>query len=581
MWIAATAAAALAADPPAERSTQTLAAWWARPGSPGWTPDAAFTYGHPSVFAGLVAGAFSLRDPLALSEQPWPGVAEAQAPLAWYDSAAVVVGEHAAWRGFRGALADGELALAMPTGRKPRSVWTAVNGSNSIERNGIYVARGDAGSWLRAGAVAGQRGGLGALDLAGDHLWVAESGIRRGGHTLAASFAQRGMGERQRVGFSEGARGESGRARWSWTDGARSFGAELARGHDARRSSGVLVADVPGSRREAQENALALEAAVRRDSVTWGVRGELRRDRAARRASSTGFARDWADDSWWLAAKHARPFGPGRLELELGGGHATSPGRAAERWQLAPGAAWRLARGAWRARAFAERVVTPVWSDLAPGTPAFVQDTWLGGLEAGAASGRRRAALLLTGGTSGNRGVLLRYPVRDVALRLDYLGTGWNRDLTRYAFALGQAEAGATWRALGAEASGWVLARDGDRVQGRVDPSVGATVALSTAFRLFTGDLGVRLRAETAWIGPRVTDASDASLVEDVTLNGYATSSAVAEMTLGDATLVVRADGLENERHPLGWIDPAGDGFALARGSGRTFRFEMIWPLFN
>jgi len=101
------------------------------------------------------------------------------------------------------------------------------------------------------------------------------------------------------------------------------------------------------------------------------------------------------------------------------------------------------------------------------------------------------------------------------------------------------------------------------------------------AFRLFTGDLGVRLRGEGAWIGPRRTDTRQAGF-PDITLPGYATLGARAELTLGDATMVLRAEGLEDAVHEQTWAD-LGDfpQLRLARDSGRTFRFEMIWPLFN
>jgi len=567
---------ASAGDPPAGRSTSTLAAWWARPGTPGWTPEAAFTFGLPAVFAGHAAGGFELRDPLAPGARPAPGVAEAQAPLAWYDSAAVVVGEGAAWRGFGAAIVAAEPVLAAPAGRTPRSVWTVVSGDAGIDRNGIFVARGDERSWVRGGAVAGERGGLGDLDRAGEHLWTVSAGARRGPHVLEAGFAQRGAAERQRVGAADAARGESGFARWAWSDSAHSLGVRVSRGHDERESfaSDPLVLYEDG-RREAQSNAAELSGWSRRGRAELGARLEVREGRVVR--AYAGVATDrWRERSAWAAVRAILPAGPGRLEAQLGGGRHDAAARKAERWQLAPSLSWRAGVAPRSLRLFAERVVHPVWSDLAPDAVPFVQDTWLGGAEARATRGTARAGALVVAGRTGARATLVRFPVRDAALR-----AGWQPEAARSSFALASAEAAGAWRALVADASGFVLARDGDGAQGRVDPSVGGTMGLGAAFRLFAGDFGVRLRGEVAWVGQRRSDTRTASL-PDATLPGYATFAAGAEMTLGDATIVLRADGLEDVAHEHTWAD-LGDApeIRLARSRGRTFRFELTWPLFN
>jgi hypothetical protein len=98
---------------------------------------------------------------------------------------------------------------------------------------------------------------------------------------------------------------------------------------------------------------------------------------------------------------------------------------------------------------------------------------------------------------------------------------------------------------------------------------------------MFANDLGVRLRGAAAWIGPRDTDTRD-PIFGDVSLPGYATLSASVELTLGDATIRLLADGLEGERHDQTWLDLSGaPDVRLARTAGRIGRFELVWPLFN
>lgn len=486
------------------------------------------------------------------------------------------VGEGAGWRGFGAALVAAEPVLAPPAGRKPRSVWTMSSGDAGLDRHAIFVARGDERSWARGGASSGRRGGLGDLDAAGDHLWAVSAGARRGAHVGEAGFAQRGAAVRQRVGAADAARGESGFARWGWSDTTRSLGVRLERARDERESfaaGDVLYGD---ARRESQSNLAELSAGAGRGSATLGARLEWREGRVTRAYGGAGVTDDWRARSAWAALRAEAPAGSGRLELQLGGGRHSASARAKERWQLAPSAAWRAGGAARSLRLFAERVVNPVWSDLAPGEAPFVQDTWAGGAEMRAAAGAWRAGVLALAGRTGARATLVRFPVRDAALR-----SGWSREPSRHGFALASAEAAATWRALSADASGFALARDGDSGRPRVDPSLGATLGLGAAFRLFAGDLGARLRAEAAWVGERATDTRDPAFAE-TTLPGYVTLSAAAEFTLGDATLALRASGLEGGRHDATWADLA-DAPLLrtARGAGRVLRFEMIWPLFN
>jgi len=574
--LAALPSRALAADPPAGLSTDPLPAWWASPGSPGWTPDAAFSGGLPWVAAGLAYGGFALRDPVAPATLPLPGLPEAQAPLAWYDSATVVVGEGAGWRGFDAALVTGTGILVPPASRKPRSVWTVVNGSNAIDENGLFVSRGDRRSWLHGGAIARTRGGLGDLDLAGNHLWTAGVGARRGPFVIEGGFAQRGVADRERRGFGEAGRGETGWGAVGWTDSTSRVSVRFTRGQDMRE---LLDTDFPVmyARHDAQVNIGELSATTRRGETEYGLRVEGREGLVSGWFVARPVADRWRERSVWVAARMARPLGAGRLEAALGAGRHDAPERQAERLQAAPSVTWRIAKDGRSLRLFGERIVNPVWSDLAPGTPAFVQDTWVGGIEARAGGSAAGAGLSVAGGTTGNRAVLLRHPI----LALAELFPGWVREATRYSFTLAQADARAGGGPVGVEASGYLLARQGDSAQPRVDPSVGGLAAVRSRFRLFTGDLGVGLRAQVAWIGPRATDRTAFGNVSDVSLPGYATVSAIAHLTLGDATFVLRADGLEDVRHEETWPASIDTPDVLARDAGRTFRLEMTWPLFN
>ena len=532
--------------------------------------------GLPWVFAGLASGGFDLRDPLTPASLPYPGIAEAQAQLAWYDSANVVIGEGGAWHGFGAPVASAEPVLVKLEKREAHTVWTVVNGSESVDRNAISFARGDRRSWARAATVSSRRAAVGDLGSAGNHMWNLLLGGRRGAHVLEGSFSQRGSAESQLVGAEDAAKGQSGYGKYEWSDSTSTVMLRYSRGRDERESFATGDALYLYGRREAQANMAEAEATTHRGASEYAVRLEARESHVERRFGTSPDRTRWAEQALWAAVRASRPLGPGQLELQLGGGHSDAPDLSDERKQLAPGVAWRVMSGARMLRVFAERTVNPVWSDLAPGTAAFMQDTWAGGAEAHASGTHARAAVLLLAGSTGSRAALLRYPIRDAALRV-----GWEREPERYEFALSSADVAARWKWLGGDASGFLLARQGDVVQNRVDPAVGGTAGLSAAFRMFANDLGVRLRGGAAWIGPRDTDTRD-PLFGDVSLPGYATLTASVELTLGDATIRLVGDGLEGERHEETWLDLSdAPDVRLARTAGRMGRFELVWPLFN
>ncbi|HTR96722.1 MAG TPA: hypothetical protein VMH61_02375, partial [Candidatus Acidoferrales bacterium] len=374
---------AQAQTPPAGASAWSLPAWWSRPGDPGWSPDADLAGGMPWTFAGLTNGAWDLSDPLAPAILPFPGMPEAQAPLAWYDSASVVVGQGAGWRGFGAGLVEAQGFVRPPGGRKPRAVLTVVNGSSSIDRNGIFLTRGDDRTWVRGGAVGDKRGSIGDLDIAGDHLWEIAGGTRRGSSALDFGFSQRGLGESQRAGVGESGSGQSGDLGWTWSKSGDSLSARFSRGFDGRNLF-AIGNDTPPLRREASEDDWDFAGRHRDGARVLELHFTLRDARVRRRIENPltpPTLNDWSDRSWWLASRLTSPFAGGALDLELGGGFDRAPALVQQRRQLAPSAQWTKGPESLRLRLFLERTVDPVWSDLDALTKPFMQDTWTSGAE--------------------------------------------------------------------------------------------------------------------------------------------------------------------------------------------------------
>jgi hypothetical protein len=280
----------------------------------------------------------------------------------------------------------------------------------------------------------------------------------------------------------------------------------------------------------------------------------------------------------WLALRDRRPLAGGHLELQLGAGFNRAAERRSERWQVAPSLVWRLERGGLRWRAHTGRYVTPVWSDLAVGERPFVQDTWAAG--GGVALGSERSAWVDLSGMvteTGNRAFLQRWAVRHMALR-----NGWTREPVRTQDALVQGAAGASWKSLGVDALVWSRVRPLGTQVARVDPALGGRAGLESHFAIFAGDLRVRLRAETAWVGDRETEPLVGYFAPPQPVPGYFTSSASAGFGIGDAEITVRAYNLEDVAQPQVWIDPTTPFPGTpAAGSGRQFRVELSWPFFN
>src|ERR1043166_3351989 len=320
-----------AAEPDTLLSAQSLPQWWAAPGTPGFVDEVAMGNSLPFSYMGLVAGGVGVHDGILPATAPWPGVDEIRSPLAWYDSAAVVVGEGAAWNGFSGSLVQLSTFAEPPRGGKPRAAFTLVNGSSSVDRTGLLLERGDHDDWVRGGALTEARAGTGLLGLRGAHVCFLDLGRRFGSQTLSGTYAERGAANTTHreskflgthgptpppfFGFEEAARGESGALAWSVEHGERRLSATLRRSHDHRESFESPLNDTlfDAAERFAQENAFVLEASDGSPGRGHGLKLELTQAQVARSAdglepSGPRPARSAIPRTAWLAARLAHRY---------------------------------------------------------------------------------------------------------------------------------------------------------------------------------------------------------------------------------------------------------------------------------
>jgi hypothetical protein len=280
----------------------------------------------------------------------------------------------------------------------------------------------------------------------------------------------------------------------------------------------------------------------------------------------------------WLAARIERPWLGGTLEAQAGAGYARAAEAAQERLQAAPSLVWRAGQARRGLRVYAERVVTPVWSDLAPGVVPFTQDAWVAGFDASAGDHAHRwLELTGIGADIGGHALLTRWPIRDLSLRY-----GWTTDPVRTQDAMVTLAGGVRRGGLALDASGFARVRPRALFAAQVDPAVGARGGAETAFHAFSGDLGVRLRFEAAWVGERENASLPEYFVQPRPLAGYATYGTSLALTLGDARLVLSGTNLEDIQHAQIWTDLSSPFPGTpAVGSGRQYRFELAWPFFN
>src|SRR5437867_1636646 len=232
------------------------------------------------------------------------------------------------------------------------------------------------------------------------------------------------MGEKLASADEEDAAGESGSLEYRYRARGWWGRLELTRGYDHHESYGDTLSY---SRRDADENRAAGELGGVLGGGDVGLRAEWRELRSARRTGDLPVF-DQRMSIVWGAGRLARPFGPGRVELALGGGRDDATGRAS----AAPSFAYRLGGPRLGARLSAARMLQPVWSDLAAGQAPFLQSTWAAGLELGAAAGgTARLRLTALAGSTTDRALVSRLPLEELWLR-----AGLRADALRYRFAL-------------------------------------------------------------------------------------------------------------------------------------------------
>lgn len=492
----------------------------------------------------------------------FPGIAAAREPLSWYDTLQAGFGGSAAWRGY-----DATLGMASPAPRasppRTRATFHLLDGDFGLDETGLGFERGDSLARLRLGALDARHGARGAAGQGGRHVWGASGAVTFGLHRLEAGYAQRGAAASLAGGEEQSLRGESGRVAWRWSREGAHLALGVARAVDAGESF-VTAEDADSwSRRDLWRNDIEFEAGAVRGDRELGAR-VLWSDSRVRRSHGPAF--DRRTRSLWAAARLTRPLGEGTLDLGLGaGGHGEFEG-----WNAAPTLAYRFAGGPFGGRVLVERMLAPVWTDLAPGVAPFLQQTWVAGCDLSVASPAGRWAKLgVRFGMSHDRAIVSRSPLEEQWLR-----AGHRADPGRYEFGLVTAAAEWRVRALGASAEGFVLGADPGAGEPRVDPPYGARLALEAGFRPFGKDLDVTLRAEADGVGPRESEAAVPRR-----LDGYASLGIAGTFSLGDAVLTLRIRNLENRVRLETWIDSASGREAL--GVGRELRLAFSWRMFD
>lgn len=515
--------------------------------------------------AGLVVGTWVLEDVgRSRPSLPGPGGAGAGMPLGGLDTLLVGAGEGGAWEGFDGALARARAGRAITQssgdGLRPRTEVQIVSGSNDLRDNGVSLWRGDSLGGLRIEAASGERGASGGITGSGRDLYGVAAASVRGAHRVEAGFTHRRSNARLVGGESQDLRGEAGAVRYDHARERWRLGLALERGYDHQDSRGGAWLE-----RRRLADATAASVTVERGGARarWGVRGAWRESGVTPEAGASERARARA---LWGAARWQGPLGEGDLGLAIGLGHHSALGRT----PLAPSMVWTFRGSPWEGRVTLERIATPVWTDLAPGQGAFLQDTWAGGIDLGAkaASGGGVRLGFLAGRTA-SRALLTRVPLEAVALR-----DGFRADPGHYDFGLLVAEA--HWRTArwGAGVEGFVLARDASALQPQVDPARGGRAFAELGFRLFKGDLLVRPRVDAWAVGARESEASPSN-----PLPGYGILGASLQLTLADATLLIEGRDLADRRGVRTWVDSV-TGIE-ASGPGRELRVGLTWRLWD
>lgn len=541
-------------------------AWWSRPGEPAWTPEADFGSAYPWTLAAHVRGGWTLLEPgRATGLQPHPGVFGARSSIAWFDSVHVAHGPGAAWRGWDATLLelsgdDGPEGLPGGTQPRTRGDFTFLNGTSGFEEYALGVQRGDSLGWLRAEASSWECGGVGPLAIGGRHVWGGTAGVSRGMHTLGATIAQRGHAERIDSGEEQSVSGGSGHAWWEVQRAGNGYSLRAERGQDVHESFGGTL---DFGRRESEHEGFELAWRRLGDAPPAAAHFEWSREKVTRIDTTRT---QLEAERFWGGVRGQRPLGDGRLELGVGAGRH----EGVDRFEIAPTVAYAFTTPVFDGRLTVERVLAPVWTDLAPGQAAFLQSTWAAGLEIGGKSSRLGAARLAWRmGRTQDRAVVSRAPIEEMWLR-----SGFRADPRRHDFGL--LTAATEWRSarFAAGGDGFVLARRNSPIQPKVDPGIGGRAFAQAGGRFFAGDLGFTLRLEAAAVGERESEASPSRL-----LPAYTTFGATMIFTLADVVVTIRGVNLEDRRQPLTWVDPTTGVEAL--GAQREMVFTLTWRLFN
>src|SRR5439155_24944191 len=113
--------------------------------------------------------------------------------------------------------------------------------------------------------------------------------------------------------------------------------------------------------------------------------------------------------------------------------------------------------------------------------------------------GHRGLGLGGLGAEIADRALLTRWPVRDLSLRY-----GWSPDPAGGDAGMVTLAGGLRHGEYALDASGFARVRPRAGESAQLDPALGARTGGELGFRVFAGDLGVKLRLEAAWVGERV-----------------------------------------------------------------------------
>lgn len=550
----------------AMRASGYFDAWslFGAPGRIGWLPDAGDAAAPPNTFAGLAFGSVRMAEETRAADRPSPGMIAVRTPIAWFDSLSTTIGGEGAWQGFEAGLFS---ARAVPLGGNPTvdpndravGMFSFVRGSSAEEQTALSIARLDSLLPLRLEAMSIERGAVGSLERSGRHLWGASIGALYGVHRFDVAIAQRGTGTALPSGEDEAGTGLSGGGSWTWSRGTDQIRTAVARGYHHLESAGN---GLPFSRRDADEIAADLDWSAVHSAGSRGIRLAWRTTEIDR-VTAGGPEVHTSDDAGWLAVREQRALGAGRLSAALGGGWS----RATDAIGWAPSLAWTSRAAGLDLRLVGERIVTPVWSDLAPGTDPFLQRTWVGGIDLAKRAGSWSATLGGRAGVTDDRALVGRDAIQELWLR-----RGVARDPEAYPFQLatGAIAVDGSWLSAGAE--GFVLTRQDSDAQPHVDPGLGGRLFVESRFRVFADELGVRMRVEGVAVGERESERAR-------TLGAYGMLDAVVVATLADAIMTFTVRNLTDLAVSEVWLDPRTGNEAQA--PGREMRFALSWRLFN